>query len=92
MKVLAASILGLTLMTPMAHADIMATIAMKAAQSYAEKAIKDPVMQSKIMTMATNDPGFKDRIVLGIKNAIANPKFAPYREKAIAFLSKVEQK
>lgn len=85
--------LSFVMLSPMAaHADLMATLAMKAAQSYAEKAMHDSAMQEKILHMIQNDPGFKDRVVAGIKNIIADPKYAAHREKAIAFLSDVEKK
>lgn len=91
-NLVAAVVLGIVMMVPVAaQADIVATIAMKAAQSYAEKALQDTAMQEKIIHMIQNDPGFKDRIVTGIKNVIANPKYAAHREKAITFLSEVEQ-
>lgn len=88
----AAVALGLAMMAPVvAQADIATTLAIHAAKSYAEKAIQDPVMQSQIIEKIKNDPGLKDRVVAGIKNVIADPKYAAHREKAIAFLSNVEQ-
>jgi hypothetical protein len=85
--------LVIALLTPMiAQADIMATLAMKAAQSYAERAVHDTEMQNKLIEMVKNDQGFKERLIVGIKKAIANPRFAQHREKAIAFLSNVENK
>lgn len=88
----AAIAIGMALMAPVvAHADIATTLAIHAAKSYAEKAIQDPVMQSQIIEKIKNDPGLKDRLVTGIKNIIADPKYAAHREKAIAFLSNVEQ-
>lgn len=92
-KLLKAMAISFVIMAPIAaHADIMTTLAMKAAQSYAEKAMHDTAMQEKILHMIQNDPGFKDRVVAGIKNIIADPKYAAHREKAIAFLSDVEKK
>jgi hypothetical protein len=88
----AAIAIGMALISPVvAQADIATTLAIHAAKSYAEKAIQDPVMQSQIIEKIKNDPGLKDRVVAGIKNVIADPKYAAHREKAIAFLSNVEQ-
>jgi uncharacterized phage protein gp47/JayE len=88
----AAVVIGMALMVPVvAQADIATTLAIHAAKSYAEKAIQDPVMQSQIIEKIKNDPGLKDRLVAGIKNVIADPKYAAHREKAIAFLSNVQQ-
>lgn len=88
----AAVVIGMVLMIPVAaQADIATTLAIHAAKAYAEKAIQDPVMQSQIIEKIKNDPGLKDRVVAGIKNVIADPKYAAHREKAIAFLSNVEQ-
>lgn len=88
----AAVVIGMALMAPVvAQADIATTLAIHAAKSYAEKAIQDPVMQSQIIEKIKNDPGLKDRVVAGIKKVIADPKYAAHREKAIAFLSNVEQ-
>lgn len=88
----AAVVIGMVLMIPVAaQADIATTLAIHAAKSYAEKAIQDPVMQSQIIEKIKNDPGLKDRVVAGIKNVIADPKYAAHREKAITFLSNVEQ-
>jgi hypothetical protein len=87
-----AVVIGMALMAPVvAQADIATTLAIHAAKSYAEKAIQDPVMQSQIIEKIKNDPGLKDRVVAGIKKVIADPKYAAHREKAIAFLSNVEQ-
>ena len=74
------------------HADIATTLAIHAAKSYAEKAIQDPVKQTKNIEKIKNDPGLKDRVISSIKNVIADPKYAAHREKAIIFLSEVEQK
>lgn len=91
-NIFAAIVIGMALMAPVvAQADIATTLAIHAAKSYAEKAIQDPVMQSQIIEKIKNDPGLKDRVVAGIKNVIADPKYAAHREKAIAFLSNVEQ-
>lgn len=88
----AAVVLGLAMMAPVvAQADIATTLAIHAAKSYAEKAIQNPVMQSQIIEKIKNDPGLKDRVIAGIKNVIADPKYAAHREKAISFLSNVEQ-
>lgn len=88
----AAVVIGMALMAPVvAQADIATTLAIHAAKSYAEKAIQDPGMQSQIIEKIKNDPGLKDRVVAGIKNVIADPKYAAHREKAIAFLSNVQQ-
>lgn len=55
--------LVIALLTPMiAQADIMATLAMKAAQSYAERAVHDTEMQNKLIEMVKNDQGFKERL------------------------------
>jgi uncharacterized phage protein gp47/JayE len=82
----------MALMAPVvAQADIATTLAIHAAKSYAEKAIQDPVMQSQIIEKIKNNPGLKDRLVAGIKNVIADPKYASHREKAIAFLTNVQQ-
>jgi len=91
-NIFAAIVIGMALMAPVAaQADLATTLAISAAKSYAEKAIQDPVMQSQIIEKIKNDPGLKDRVVAGIKNVIADPKYAAHREKAIAFLSNVEQ-
>lgn len=91
-NVFAAIALGMALMSPIsAQADIATTLAIHAAKSYAEKAIQDPIIQSQIIEKIKNDPGLKDRVVAGIKNVIADPKYAAHREKAIAFLSSVEK-
>ena len=92
-KLITVIVLGMSLMAPViSHADIATTLAIHAAKSYAEKAIQDPVMQSQIIEKIKNDPGLKDRVISSIKNVIADPKYAAHREKAITFLSEVEQK